>query len=255
MTASLGGETHRPGDPGRKGTVPLAVPVVGDLERRYVLEAVESGFVSSVGPFVTQFEQVFADYVGARHAVACASGTTALHVALQIVGVSRGDDVACSDFTFIGSANPVAYLSARPLLVDSERRSWNLDPDLLRAELERRRASQEPMPAAVEAVHVLGHPAEIAPLVELCEEFDIPLVEDAAESLGATWTDGPYAGRHTGTVGLVGCFSFNGNKIATTGGGGMIVTDDDDLARRARHLTTQAKVPDVGYLHDEVGSN
>jgi dTDP-4-amino-4,6-dideoxygalactose transaminase len=235
--------------------VPLAVPNIGELERRYVLEAVESGFVSSVGPFVSEFERRFADHVGARHAIACSTGTAAIHIGLIVLGVEAGDEVVCSDFTFVGSVNPIAYVGARPVLVDSEERTWNIDPALLAADLDRLAAAGEPLPAVVEVVHVLGQPADIEPLVDACARHGIPLLEDAAESLGATWTTGRYAGRHTGTVGAVGCFSFNGNKIATTGGGGMIVTDDDDLAARARHLTTQAKVPDVGYLHDEVGYN
>lgn len=248
-------EAHAPGARGPEGTVPLAVPNIGELERRYVLEAVESGFVSSVGPFVSEFEQRFAEKVGARHAIACATGTAAIHIGLILLGVERGDEVYCSDFTFVGSVNPIAYVGAEPVLIDSETRTWNMDPELLGAELDRRAAAGEPLPRVVEIVHVLGQPADMVPLMAACERHGIPVLEDAAESLGATWTSGPYAGRHTGTVGAVGCFSFNGNKIATTGGGGMIVTDDDALAARARHLTTQAKVPDVGYLHDEVGYN
>ena len=248
-------ETHAPGARGPEGTIPLAVPNIGELERRYVLEAVDSGFVSSVGPFVSEFERRFAERVGARHAVACATGTAAIHIGLILLGVERGDEVFCSDFTFVGSINPIAYVGARPVLVDSETRTWNLDPDLLAGELDRRVEAGLPLPSAVEVVHVLGQPADMEPIVDACARHDIPVLEDAAESLGATWSSGRYAGRHTGTVGGVGCFSFNGNKIATTGGGGMIVTDDDALAARARHLTTQAKVPDVGYLHDEVGFN
>ncbi|EWT01129.1 pyridoxal phosphate-dependent aminotransferase [Intrasporangium oryzae NRRL B-24470] len=235
--------------------MPLAVPNIGELERAYVLEAVESGFVSSVGPFVSEFEQRFAEKVGARHAIACSTGTAAIHIGLLLLGVGRGDEVFCSDFTFVGSVNPIAYLGARPVFIDSETRTWNIDPQLLAGELDRRAAAGESLPKVVEIVHVLGQPADMEPLMAACERHGIPMLEDAAESLGATWSAGPYAGRHTGTVGAVGCFSFNGNKIATTGGGGMIVTDDDALASRARHLTTQAKVPDVGYLHDEVGYN
>ena len=257
MSASAppAGEAHAPGARGPEGTVPLAVPNIGELERRYVLEAVESGFVSSVGPFVSEFERRFADHVGSKHAIACSTGTAAIHIGLILLGVQAGDDVVCSDFTFVGSVNPIAYVGARPVLVDSETRTWNIDPALLAAELDRRAAEGEPLPTVVEVVHVLGQPADMEPLVDACERHGIPVLEDAAESLGATWSTGRYAGRHTGTVGAVGCFSFNGNKIATTGGGGMIVTDDDALAARARHLTTQAKVPDVGYLHDEVGYN
>lgn len=235
--------------------IALAEPNLSDLETRHVNEALASGFVSSVGAAVTEFETSFAQLVGARFAVACSSGTAALHVALQIVGVAAGDDVLCADFTFAGSGNPIAYLNARPVFVDSEPATWNLDPRLVVAELERRAAVGEKQPAAVEIVHVLGQPADVASILEACDRYGVPVVEDAAESLGAGWSTGPLAGKHTGTVGAVGAFSFNGNKIATTGGGGMIVTDDEALARRARHLTTQAKVPDVGYLHDEVGYN
>lgn len=249
------GEAHAPGARGAAGTVPLAVPNIGELERQYVLDAVESGFVSSVGPFVGEFERRFATYVGAKHAIACATGTAALHIGLILLGVERDDDVFCSDFTFIGSVNPIAYQGARPVFVDSETRTWNLDPELLATELDKRAAANLPMPKVVEVVHVLGQPADIEPIMAVCDRYGIAVLEDAAESLGALWSAGQFAGRHTGTVGRVGCFSFNGNKIATTGGGGMIVTDDDELAARARHLTTQAKVPDVGYLHDEVGYN
>ena len=248
-------EAHAPGSHGVAGTIPLAVPNIGPLERHYVVEAVESGYVSSVGPFVAEFEDRFAHRVGARHAIACASGTAAIHIGLILLGVERDDDVFCSDFTFVGSVNPIAYLGARPVFVDSETRTWNLDPALVAAELDRRAAAGEELPKVVEVVHVLGQPADIEPIVDACDRHGVAILEDAAESLGAGWSAGRYAGRHTGTVGRVGCFSFNGNKIATTGGGGMIVTDDDALAERARHLTTQAKVPDVGYLHDEVGYN
>ncbi|MGN6754006.1 MAG: DegT/DnrJ/EryC1/StrS family aminotransferase [Intrasporangium sp.] len=248
-------EAHAPGARGAEGTIPLAVPNIGELERRYVLEAVDSGFVSSVGPFVAEFERRFAARVGARHAVACSSGTAAIHVGLILLGVERGDDVVCSDFTFVGSVAPIAYLGARPVLVDSEERTWNVDPELLAGELDRRAATGEPMPKVVEVVHALGQPAALEPVMQVCERYGVAVLEDAAESLGAGWSGGRFAGKQTGTVGAIGCFSFNGNKIATTGGGGMIVTDDDALAARARHLTTQAKVPDVGYLHDEVGYN
>ncbi|HEV7189325.1 MAG TPA: DegT/DnrJ/EryC1/StrS family aminotransferase [Blastococcus sp.] len=235
--------------------IPLSEPSIGELEFDYVADAVRSGYVSSVGAYVSRFEDEFASAVGAKYAVACATGTAALHVALQVVGVGAGDEVAVADFTFIGSVNPVVYLGGEPLLVDSERETWNLDPELLLEHLTERLARSEQLPKAVEVVHVLGQPARIEPLLDFCAQHGVPIVEDAAESLGARWTSGPLAGRHTGVVGTIGAFSFNGNKIATTGGGGMIVTDDPELARRARHLTTQAKMPDIGYLHDEVGYN
>jgi dTDP-4-amino-4,6-dideoxygalactose transaminase len=235
--------------------VPLSVPNIGARERELVLEAVDSGFVSSVGPFVTRFEQEFAAFVGSRFAVACASGTAAVHIGLVGLGVGAGDLVAVSDFTFVGSSNPVRYQGADVILIDSEPATWNMDPDLLAAELDRRVSHGEPLPVAVEVVHALGQPARLADILAVCDGHGVPVLEDAAESLGASWSTGPLSGRQTGTVGRVGAFSFNGNKIATTGGGGMLVTDDDQLAARARHLTTQAKVPGVGYLHDEVGYN
>lgn len=235
--------------------VPLSVPTIGAREIELVTKAVESGYVSSVGPFVTEFEKVFAQTVGAQHAVACASGTAALHVALRVLGVGVGDEVAVSDFTFVGSINPIAYQGASPLLVDSEASTWNMDASLLIEHLTDRLSRGDPMPKVVEVVHILGQPAQMDALMPFCADHGIALLEDAAESLGATWSAGALAGRHTGTAGSLGAFSFNGNKIATTGGGGMLVTDDAKLAERARHLTTQAKVPAVGYLHDEIGYN
>lgn len=236
-------------------SVPLAVPDIGEAEAAYLHKCVESGFVSSVGPFVSEFEKSFAERVGARYAVACSSGTAALHVAMRLLGVGPGDEVAVSDFTFIASANAIAYEGATPLLVDSEPATWNLDADVLVDEIQRRLRTGARLPAAVEVVHVLGQPARLDTLLEMCAEHGIALVEDAAEALGASWSAGALAGRQVGTAGSIGVFSFNGNKIMTTGSGGMLVTDDPELARRAKHLTTQAKVPDVGYLHDEIGFN
>ena len=252
---SVGSEPSAPGAPGPAGTIPLATPNLGEAERRAVLTALDSGFVSSVGPEVTEFEQEFAALVGSRNAVSTASGTAALHVALRLAGVGPGDEVFVSDFTFIGSANPVAYLGADVVLVDSEPGSWNMDPDLVETELDRRARAGEPMPRAIELVHILGQPADGHRIVEIARRHGVVVVEDAAESLGAGWVDGEGHTASTGTLGTLGAYSFNGNKIVTSGGGGMIVTDDDDLAQRAKHLTTQAKVPDVGYLHDEVGYN
>jgi dTDP-4-amino-4,6-dideoxygalactose transaminase len=236
-------------------TISLAVPNIGARERELVLAAIDSGFVSSVGPFVSRFEQEFAAVVGARHAVACASGTAAIHLGLAVLGIGAGDLVAVSDFTFVGSSNPVRYLGADLLFVDSESHTWNLSPELLAAELARRALAGEQLPAAVEVVHVLGQPARLAEIIDVCDAYAIAVLEDAAESLGAGWSAGPLAGKQTGGAGRVGAFSFNGNKIVTTGGGGMLVTDDDALAARAKHLSTQAKAPGVGYLHDEVGYN
>jgi dTDP-4-amino-4,6-dideoxygalactose transaminase len=235
--------------------IPLAVPNIGQREAELVNEAVASGFVSSVGQFVSEFEQKFADYVGAKHAVACASGTAALHIAMRLADVQPGDLVAVSDFTFMASSNAVSYQFAELLLVDSLAESWCMDVASLRREIERREAAGEKLPKAIEIVHILGQPADALAARQLADEYGIILIEDAAEALGAVWTEGPLAGRHAGTIGHMGAFSFNGNKIMTTGGGGMFTTDDPVLASKAKHLSTQARLPDRGYLHDEIGFN
>jgi dTDP-4-amino-4,6-dideoxygalactose transaminase len=234
--------------------IPLSEPVLGEAEQRGVAAAVAGGFVSSAGPLITEFETRFAASVGSRYAVACASGTAALHLALVVCGVGRDDLVAVSDFTFMASANAASYQGADLLLIDSDRDSWCMDPRLVRAEFARRRDHGERLPAVLEIVHILGQPAD-PELFDICAEFGVTVVEDAAEALGATWTEGRLAGRQVGTAGLLGAFSFNGNKIITTGGGGMVTTDDADLAERVRHLSTQARVPAVGYLHDAIGYN
>jgi dTDP-4-amino-4,6-dideoxygalactose transaminase len=235
--------------------IPLAEPFLGGNEQAYLEECVRTNYVSSVGPFVDRFERDFAKFVGSRHTVACSTGTAALHVALQVAGVGPGDEVFVPTFTFIASANAVTYLGARPTFVDSESESWNLDPDLVVEEIETRVRARRQLPKAIEVVHILGHPARIEPLVEVCDRHGVALVEDAAESLGATYVGGPLDGRQVGTIGITGGFSFNGNKVMTTGGGGMVVTDREELAKRAKHLTTQARLPGRAYDHDEVGYN
>jgi dTDP-4-amino-4,6-dideoxygalactose transaminase len=235
--------------------IPLVEPCLGGNEARYLTECVRTNQVSSVGPFVDRFEREFAEAVGARHAIACASGTAALHVALRLAGAGPGRTVAVSTFTFVASVNAVHYTGADPLLVDSEPGTWNLDAQLLHDEVVRRARLGRSIPDVVEVVHVLGHPADLEPVLALRDRFGVRVVEDAAESLGASYAGGPLAGRQVGTVGDLGCYSFNGNKTITTGGGGMIVTADAALAARARHLSTQAKLPGVGYLHDTVGYN
>ncbi len=236
-------------------TIPLSVPCLEGNAERYLRECVETNFVSSVGPFVGRFEVEFAARAGAGHAVACANGTAALHVALKVAGVGPEDDVLVSDFTFVATVNPITYLGARPVLVDADLATWNLAPDFVVAELERRARAGAKMPKAVLAAHILGLPADLASVAEACARHGVVLVEDAAEALGASYASGPLAGRQVGTVGLLGCFSFNGNKIITTGGGGMIATADGALAKRAKHLTTQARLPGPEYLHDEIGFN
>ena len=235
--------------------IPLSVPNLSGNERRYLEQCLDTTFVSSVGPFVTQFEEAFVRSVNARHAVACVSGTAALHVGLQVAGIQSGDEVFVSDFTFVATVNPLTYLGARPFLIDANAETWNMDPVLVSEELDRRAARGARQPKAVLVAHVLGLPADLAPIRSACDRHGVLLIEDAAEALGAGYLAGPLAGRQVGTIGIVGCFSFNGNKIITTGGGGMIAASDASMAVHAKHLTTQARLPGPEYLHDEVGYN
>jgi dTDP-4-amino-4,6-dideoxygalactose transaminase len=235
--------------------LPLAEPSIGGNAAAYLAECLETNFVSSVGAFVTRFEHEFAEFVGARFAIACNSGTAALHLAFSALGVGPGDEVLVPTLTFVASANPVRYLGATPVLVDSEPATLNMDPEIVVNELERRAQSGLRQPSAIEVVHLVGHPADMTPILEAAERFGVPVVEDASEALGASWTTGPLAGRQVGSVGLLGCFSFNGNKLITTGGGGMVTTDDESLAVLVRHLSTQARLPGRVYDHDVVGYN
>src|SRR5262249_31695874 len=196
-----------------------------------------------------------AAFVGARHAVACASGTAALHVAFRLIDLQPGDEVLVPSLTFVASVNPIAYERGTPVLVDSEPDTWNLDPQRVVDYIERAARAGRKLPRAVEVVHLLGHPAQIEPILDVCEKHGILVIEDAAEALGASYRGGRHDGKQVGTLGRIGCFSFNGNKIITTGGGGMITTDDAALAKRAKHLTTQARLPGPAYRHDEIGYN
>ncbi|MEW6225327.1 MAG: DegT/DnrJ/EryC1/StrS family aminotransferase [Chloroflexota bacterium] len=244
-----------PGVSSSEPRIALAEPTIGGNAAAYLEECLRTNFVSSVGPFVSRFEAAFAAAVGARHAVACASGTAAIHLALRVLDVGPGDEVLVPTLTFVASANPIAYVGAAPVFVDSEPRTYNLDPALVAGELDRRAREGRRQPAAIEVVHLLGHPADIEPVMAAAARHGVTVFEDASEALGATYTAGAFAGRHVGTIGRVGAFSFNGNKLITTGGGGMLVTDDEALARRARHLSTQARLPGPAYDHDELGYN
>jgi perosamine synthetase len=239
--------------------IPLAVPELRGNEARYVQECLDSGWVSSAGAFVERFEADVASAVGARHAVATASGTAALHVALLVAGVQPGDEVLVSALTFIAPANAIRYAGAWPVFIDAEREYAQLDP----AQVAEFLAGCEPCAGggvrnprtgrrvrALLPVHVLGHPVDIDPLLALARANGLAVVEDATESLGAR-----YRGRPVGRLGDVACFSFNGNKLVTTGGGGMLVTDDPALADTARYLTTQAKDDAIEYVHGAVGYN
>ena len=240
--------------------VPLHRPVFDGLERENLVACIDSNFVSSVGERVTEMEGRVADFTGARFGVAVVNGTNALQVALRLVGVEQGNEVITQALTFVATCNAITYLGARPVFVDVERKTLGMSPDALKAFLIEfgdirdgaciNRATGRRI-GACQPMHTFGHPARIDAIANICDEWCIPLVEDAAESLGSY-----YRGHHTGTFGRVGVFSFNGNKIITTGGGGMIVTNDEGLAKRAKHLTTTAKVPHpYEFIHDEVGYN
>lgn len=227
----------------------LSSPDVGRTEREYLLRAFDSGWIAPAGPDLTAFEDDVVARVGWPGAVALSSGTAALHLALLAVGVSPGSTVLCSTFTFAASVNAIAYCGASPVFIDSEAESWNMSPELLERELEHS-ARRGSLPAAVVVVDLYGQPADFDPISELCQRFGVPIVEDAAEAMGST-----YKGRAAGTLGDVGVYSFNGNKIMTTSGGGMLLTPDLAVARHARHLSTQARMPVSHYEHEEVGYN
>ncbi len=227
----------------------LSPPHMSGLEMQYVQEAFDSNWIAPLGPHVDAFEQEFAAKVGAKHALALSAGTAAIHLALIHLGVGPGDEVIVSTLTFAASANPVVYLGAKPIFIDSERTSWNMDPDLL-ADTLARKARQGKLPRAVILVHLYGQTADIDRILAICNQYDVPLIEDAAEALGAH-----YKGRSPGVFGKAGIFSFNGNKIITTSGGGMLVSDDAELIAHARKLATQARDPAPHYQHSEIGYN
>ncbi len=227
----------------------LSPPHMSGEELRFVHEAFASNYIAPLGPQVDAFEKEFAEKVGAKYALALSSGTAAIHLALVHLGVGPGDEVVISDLTFAASANPVVYQGAKPVFVDCERASWNMDPDLL-AQILARKAHQGRLPRAVILVHLYGQCADIDRILSVCNEYKVPLIEDAAEALGAT-----YKGRSPGTFGKAGIFSFNGNKIITTSGGGMLVSNDRDLIEHCRKLATQARDPAPHYEHSEIGYN
>ena len=227
----------------------LSPPHLSGEETIFLAEAISSNWVAPLGPQVDAFEGEFAQYVGAGHAVALSSGTAALHLALLHIGVGPGDEVFVSTLTFAASVFPIVYLGAKPVFLDSERSSWNLDPDLLSNELGRRSRAGR-LPRAIVLVHLYGQSANLSAIMEVCEQYGVPVVEDAAEALGAR-----YGSRHPGTFGRAGVFSFNGNKIITTSGGGMLVSDDAELISHARKLATQARDPAPHYEHSEIGFN
>lgn len=240
-----------------RGRIGLHTPEIGREEWERVRECLERGWISSAGEVTNEFERGVAAYLGVTHAVAVSSGTSALHVALLVAGVTPGDEVIVPSMTFVASVNAVTYCGAKPVFIDITPDTWTLDPAKVAAFLaencetrggstfNRRTGARV---AAILPVHILGHPVDMDPL--LAAAGSIPVVEDAAESLGAR-----YKGRMVGSLGSAACLSFNGSKIVTTGGGGMVVTNDDAWAKRIRHLTTQARTDSREYIHDEVGYN
>jgi aminotransferase in exopolysaccharide biosynthesis len=243
-----------------KAPVALHEPHFAGNEWLYLRECLDSTFVSSVGAFVDRFEAELAGFTGAKHAVAVVNGTAALHIALRLVGVGTGDEVLVPALTFVATSNAIAYCGAVPHFVDSDERTLGVDPgalrDYLKSIVELRdglcvNRSTGRVIRAVVPMHAFGHPVDVDGLLALTRDFNLQLIEDAAESLGSL-----YKGRHTGTFGRLGTLSFNGNKTITTGGGGALITNDEELARRAKHLTTTAKVSHRWeYLHDEIGYN
>jgi perosamine synthetase len=245
-----------------EGFIPLHEPVFAGNEKKYLNECIDTTFVSSVGKFVNEFEEKMAQYTGAKKAVVCVNGTNAIYLALKLVGVEQGDEVISQPLTFIATANAIAYCKAKPVFLDVDMDTMGLSPVALLNFLENHThfdnsinrqiniSTKKPVAACV-PMHTFGHPCRIDEIVEICTRFNIPVVEDAAESLGSF-----YKKQHTGTFGKIGVLSFNGNKIVTTGGGGMLLFDDEILAKHAKHLTTQAKVPHPWeFVHDEVGYN
>jgi len=237
----------------------LSGPNIAGNEMKYVKECLDTGWVSSVGSYVTKFENMMAEFAGCKYGVATSSGTTALHISLLLAGVKESDYVIAPNITFIASINSIKYTGADPILIDVDPATWQMDLDLLEEFLENETDEKDGelfyirdgrTIRCIMPVHVLGNICDMDRLLQLTAKYNLKMVEDSTESLGTY-----YKGKHTGGFGMMGCFSFNGNKIITTGGGGVIVTNDEELAKKAKHLTTQAKSDPFEYMHDEVGYN
>lgn len=243
--------------------IPLSVPSLKGNEWKYVKECIDTEWVSSAGKYVDLFEQKIAEYTGSKYAIACVNGTAALQVSLRLADVEPGDEVIVPTLTFIAPVNAVAYNGAGPVFMDADQ-YYNIDSEKTISFIQRETVFKNGYSynkktnkrvSAIVPVHVWGNAVCLDELVPLCEERNISVVEDASESLGTFYKKGKFSGKHTGTIGKLGCLSFNGNKIITTGGGGMILTDDEELAGKARYLTTQAKDDPVRYVHNEIGYN
>jgi perosamine synthetase len=221
----------------------LDAPDVGELEKKYLNETIDAGFISSVGPNIDEFEQRFATFVGCPHSAALQSGTAALHMALYAYGITHDDEVLVPNLTFIASANPIHYVGAKPVFVDVNPHTWNIDP----AQLEE---SITPQTKAIIVVHLYGTPCDMDAILNIAKKHNLVVIEDATESLGST-----YQGKSVGTIGDIGCFSFNGNKMITTGSGGMVVSNNQEKIDYIKYLGNQAKDKDKGYFHPEIGFN
>jgi perosamine synthetase len=243
--------------------IPLSIPHLAGNEWQYVKECLDTGWISSAGEFVNRFEQNVAQFAGAKYGVACMNGTAGLHIAQVLLGIGAGDHVLAPNITFIATLNAISYSGAEPILVDVEPGSWQMDLNLLESWLEENttkreiegkilsvsKLSNKPI-QAIMPVHVLGNMGNIDQLLSIADKYHLAIIEDSTEALGSY-----FKGKHAGSFGHIGVFSFNGNKIISTGGGGVIVTNDEALAKRAKHLTTQAKVSAMEYIHDEIGYN
>ena len=251
--------SFEPGVPMADGGIPLCIPEIRGKEWEYVKQCLDTNFVSSVGPFVDRFERELATYTGAKFGVATSTGTAALHIALLVTGIQPDDEVLVSTLTFIAPVNAIRYVGAWPVFIDAEPDYWQMDPqkvvDFLEKECswkdnELRNKLTGRRIKAIMPVHLLGHPVDMDPILDAAHKFNLIVIEDATESLGAKYKD-----RMVGHLGDIACFSFNGNKIITTGGGGMIVTDNEVWARKAKYLTTQAKDDSIEFIHGTIGYN
>ncbi|WP_107040053.1 LegC family aminotransferase [Brumimicrobium mesophilum] len=243
--------------------IPLSIPKIEGNESKYVLDCLQTGWISSAGSYVNQFEEMVANYAGAKYGVACMNGTVGLHIAQILLGVNENDHVIAPNITFIATLNAIKYTGAQPILIDVDADNWQMDLNLLEKYLQENTEiktsnngtfsfdkSTGNRVRAIMPVHVLGNIGDMNRMLEIAEKHHLAIIEDSTEALGST-----YNGKHSGSFGEIGVFSFNGNKIISTGGGGVIVTNDEEIAKQARHLTTQAKVSAMDYIHDEIGYN
>jgi len=243
--------------------IPLSVPEIEGNESKYVLDCLNTGWISSAGSYVNQFEDMVAKYAGAKYGVACMNGTVGLHIAQVLLGITKDDHVIAPNITFIATLNAIKYTGAQPILIDVDINNWQMDLGLLEQFLEQNTefkttksgtycfdTSTNKRVRAIMPVHVLGNIGDMDRLLAIAKKYYLDIIEDSTEALGATFKN-----KHAGTFGKIGVFSFNGNKIISTGGGGVIVTDDQAIAKKARHLTTQAKISAMDYIHDEIGYN